>query len=47
MELVEVTEVNKSVYLNLAQSYEGEFSAITGKKPDENGLFELDTEIEK
>jgi len=46
MELVEVNEVNKSVYLNLAQSYEGEFSSITGKRPDEHGLFELDTEIE-
>jgi len=46
MELLKVTEVNKSVYLNLAQSYEGEFSAITEKKPNEHGLFELDTEIE-
>lgn len=33
------------VYRNLCQSYEGEFSAITGKKPDQCGLFALDTEI--
>jgi predicted acetyltransferase len=33
------------VYLNLIQSYEGEFSAATGKKPDADGLFALDTLI--
>jgi predicted acetyltransferase len=33
------------VYRNLCQSYEGEFSAITGKKPDQCGMFALDTEI--
>lgn len=45
MDIVEVDANNLVVYLNLCQSYEGEFSAITQKKPDENGLFALDTVI--
>lgn len=36
---------NLHVYQHLAQSYEGEFSAITRKKPDATGLFPLDTAI--
>lgn len=43
MEIVRVGEHNLDVYLNLAQSYEGEFSGITGKKPDAKGVFALDT----
>ncbi len=45
MRIVKVDSGNLHVYLNLCQSYEGEFSAITQKRPDENGLFELDTHI--
>jgi predicted acetyltransferase len=45
MDIVEVNSGNLHIYLNLCQSYEGEFSSITEKKPDENGLFELDTQI--
>jgi len=45
MNIIKVGNDNLSVYLNLCQSYEGEFSAITDKKPDGNGLFELDTQI--
>ena len=47
MKIVNVTDKNIEVYLNLAQCYEGEFSAITNKKPNSAGLFELDTLIEK
>ena len=46
MNIVDVAEHNLDVYMNLAQGYESEFSAITRKKPNERGLFELDTQIE-
>ncbi|HEX5710125.1 MAG TPA: hypothetical protein VFX68_02180 [Sulfuricurvum sp.] len=46
MNIVPLTEENLQVYLNLAQCYEGEFSAITGKKPNQQGLFELDTQLD-
>ena len=45
MDIRAVTPANRHVYLNLCQSYEGEFSAITGKVPDADGVFALDTEI--
>lgn len=45
MTLVTVTQANLNIYLNLAQCYEAEFSAITLKKPNEMGIFELDTLI--
>ena len=45
LEIVAVNEANRNVYLNLAQCYEAEFSAITLKKPDADGLFELDTQF--
>ena len=45
MEIIPVTTANLAVYLNLAQGYEAEFSAITGKKPGAQGVFELDTNI--
>lgn len=45
MEILTVTKENLSIYLNLAQCYEAEFSRLTGKKPDEQGLFELDTQL--
>lgn len=45
MKIVKVNDENLNVYLNLVQSYEGEFSSITKKKPNEKGLFALDVEI--
>jgi predicted acetyltransferase len=45
MEVIPVGAANRDVYDNLAQGYEAEFSAITGKKPDARGVFELDTKI--
>ena len=45
MDIREVTPTNRHVYLNLCQSYEGEFSATTAKLPDLDGRFALDTEI--
>lgn len=45
MEIIEVMTENLDVYENLAQAYEAEFSAITGKKPDARGVFALDTRI--
>lgn len=45
MKITQVTEENLSVYLQLAQCYEAEFSKITKKRPNKNGIFELDTEI--
>lgn len=41
MDIRAVTPANRHVYLNLCQSYEGEFSAITGKVPDADGVFAL------
>lgn len=35
------------VYLNLAQAYEAEFSAITRKAPAADGTFELDTPVDE
>ncbi len=45
MQIIPVTDTNLSVYRNLAQCYEAEFSRLTGKKPDASGMFELDTEL--
>ena len=45
MEVIPVGTANRDVYNNLAQGYEAEFSAITGKKPDACGIFRLDTRI--
>ncbi len=45
MHIVAVTEHNLSVYLNLAQAYEAEFSLIMQKPPQANGAFALDTEL--
>jgi len=46
MNIVKVDKSNKHIYMNLAQAYEAEFSKIMQKKPDENGLFPLDTLID-
>jgi hypothetical protein len=45
MKITPVTETNSHLYHNLVQSYEAEFSPITGKKPNASGLFELDTHL--
>lgn len=45
MNIVQVQAYNQQVYLNLMQAYEAEFSAITRKQPDTNGLFPLDTHL--
>ncbi|OHU86663.1 MULTISPECIES: hypothetical protein [Pseudoalteromonas] len=45
MNIKEVSANNLATYLNLAQCYEAEFSVLTKKKPDKDGLFMLDTEI--
>ncbi|MFA6190928.1 MAG: hypothetical protein WC665_01120 [Sulfurimonas sp.] len=43
MKIIPVSKNNIQTYLNLAQCYEAEFSALTHKKPDSSGIFELDT----
>ncbi|NDI33591.1 GNAT family N-acetyltransferase [Chengkuizengella sediminis] len=43
MNIVSVDSRNKLIYLNLCQSYEGEFSALTEKLPNTDGVFKLDT----
>ena len=45
MKLVPVTSVNLDIYLRLIQSYEAEFSAITQKRPNAEGVFALDTQL--
>lgn len=45
MKITQVTVATHSVYLNLMQCYEAEFSAITRKVPDESGVFSLDTHL--
>lgn len=45
MIITPITETNSPIYHNLIQSYEAEFSPITGKKPNDSGLFELDTHL--
>jgi predicted acetyltransferase len=41
--LQKISDVNVHVFKNLAQAYEAEFSSITAKIPDKNGVFALDT----
>lgn len=45
LKILTVDQTNLPIVLNLAQAYEAEFSAITKKKPQSNGLFLLDTPI--
>lgn len=45
MKLVPVSAKNEAVYHRLLQCYEAEFSRLTKKFPDENGIFPLDTEL--
>lgn len=42
-----VTEENLQVFNRLMQSYECEFSSITGKKPKPDGTFDLDTHLDQ
>ncbi len=46
MKIVKVEDQNKPVLLNLLQAYEAEFSTITNKDPDGNGLYPLDTPLD-
>jgi len=41
-----ITPETQQVYLNLVQAYEAEFSKITEKQPNAEGLFELDTPLD-
>lgn len=45
MKLLPVSDENRTAYLNLLQCYEAEFSRITHKKPNAQGVFELDTHL--
>jgi predicted acetyltransferase len=44
MEIIEVKDENIKILHNLAQAYEAEFSNLTNKLPDKNGIFKLDAE---
>lgn len=43
--ITEITNDNYDIYKNLVQAYEAEFSSLTKKRPDNNGIFHLDTII--
>jgi len=45
IDLKSVDTNNHHIYSNLMQCYECEFSAITRKSPDQEGLFALDTKL--
>ncbi|OCQ18446.1 hypothetical protein A7985_23620 [Pseudoalteromonas luteoviolacea] len=47
MRVVAVTDETRAIYNNLAQAYEAEFSKLTQKQPLENGVFELDTNLDE
>lgn len=42
--LEKITSYNSSIFDQLVQEYEREFSSITGKKPDKNGKYALDSD---
>src|SRR5687768_1690571 len=46
MKIRAVDPTNLQILLNLMQAYEAEFSDITKKRPAEDGLFPLDTQID-
>lgn len=46
MKVERVGQDRLRVYMNLAQAYEAEFSAITKKTPTADGTFELDTPVD-
>lgn len=46
MHVIRVDTSNAHIYHNLAQAYEAEFSPITQKCPDKDGLFALDTPLD-
>ena len=43
IKLVLIDQKNMQVYINLARSYEAEFSSLTHKVPNDEGIFEPDT----
>ena len=46
MDIKKVEKDSMDTLRNLLQSYEGEFSAITKKVPDERGVFDLDCNLQ-
>ncbi|MBP9681191.1 MAG: hypothetical protein KBD76_07285 [Bacteriovorax sp.] len=46
MKIIDVSASNLKILFNLAQAYEAEFSIITKKNPDPNGVYLLDTNID-
>ena len=46
MKVTLVDTSNAHIYHNLVQAYEAEFSPITQKCPDKDGLFALDTPLD-
>ncbi|RRS08137.1 GNAT family N-acetyltransferase [Pseudoalteromonas sp. J010] len=47
MEIRQAVGPLTQVYFNLVQAYEAEFSALTKKLPDSNGVFQLDTPLDE
>ena len=47
MQIQNIDDSNYKTFFNLAQNYEAEFSRITEKCPNEDGLYQLDTEIDE
>ena len=43
IKIVKITNNNIEVYKNLGQAYEAEFSSLTEKIPNEQGIFSLDS----
>lgn len=46
LKVLECKSDNRKILLNLLQAYEAEFSTYTKKLPNENGLFELDINLD-
>jgi hypothetical protein len=42
LKLINIHSGNFFIFRNLAQAYEGEFSSLTHKIPNKDGLFEID-----
>jgi len=47
LDIVKVNKENLTIILHLIQAYEAEFSLITKKVPQKNGLFLMDTTIDE
>lgn len=42
IKFIKINQLNMKIFKNLAQAYEAEFSLLTDKMPDANGLFKID-----